>query len=89
MKNDRLVSDSFIDFAQTFEVQSCPVLRIYTVDVADACCQEVNTEVSNCLALCRVSQFAVGSTAVFCSADTAYFAFNGYAFGMSEFNDFL
>ena len=89
MKNHGLSADRILDLTETLEVQSCPVLRIFSVNVTDTCSQEIYTQVSNSLALCGICQLAIAGYAVFCSADAADFTLYRNALGMSKLDDFL
>ena len=89
MENQRLAVNCFVDFVQTVKVQTSPVCRILAMDVADACSEEVYAESCDFSTFLRISEFAVGSNAVFCSADTADFALNRNAYAVSQSDDFL
>ena len=45
-----------LDLAQTLEGKASPVGRVHAVDVADTACEEVDAQVSNLLALSRISK---------------------------------
>ena len=79
MENQRLAVNSLVDFVQSFEVQTSPVSRILAMDIADTSSEEINAQISNSLALCRISQFTGRSNTIFCTADAADFALNGNA----------
>ena len=54
------------------------------MDVADACCEHVDAEVSNHFAFLRVCNFAAADNAVFLAADCADLSLNGDALCMSD-----
>ena len=53
------------------------------MDVADACCQEINSQISDHLAFLRICTFAHSDNAVFFAADGTNFSFDGKSFFMS------
>ena len=58
MKNQRHVAYGCLYLLQYIEAQARPVLRIFAVDIADTGCQEVNSQISDGLALLRISALA-------------------------------
>ena len=56
------------------------------MDIADTCCKEVNAEVSDHLALLRISALASADNAVLFAADSAYLCLDGETEVMSNVN---
>ena len=59
------------------------------MDIADSCCQEVNSKVSDPLALFRIRTLALAHYTVFFSADRAYFGFQGHSLFIDDSNQFF
>ena len=56
------------------------------MNVADTCCQEIHTQISNGLALLRICALAHAYNTVFLSADGADFRLNGNSLAVSSCN---
>ena len=63
VQDQRDVIGGLVDAVQSLEVQTLPVCRVDTVDVADAGSQEVNAQSGDLGALFGVSDFAVADYA--------------------------
>ena len=72
MENERHLANSLVDSLESLKAETFPVCRIYTVDITDTSCEEVNTEISDLLALSRISALALTDNAVLFTADSAY-----------------
>ena len=89
MKHQRHVAYSRFHILQHVKAQAWPVLRIFAVDIADACCQEVDSQISNGLALIWIRTLAKANNAVFLTADGAHLSFQGQSHVMCNLNQFL
>ena len=54
------------------------------MDIADTCCQEINAQISDPLALVRIRALASSDHAVFLSADGAYLSLQGKSHSMGN-----
>ena len=57
------------------------------MDVADACCQEVDAEISDLLALFRIRALALADHAVFLAADRSDLCLERHAVVMCDLNE--
>ena len=89
MKNEREIAGLGLDLTKTLEGKASQVGGVHAMDVADAAGQEVNAQVSDLLALSRISELTVGGHAVLGAADAANLSLDGKALGMSELDEFL
>ena len=78
-----------LDLAQTLEGKASPVGRVHAVDVADTAGKEVDAQVSDLLALSRISELAAGGHAVLGAADAADLGLDGHALGVGKLNELL
>ena len=77
VENQRDIADSSGDVLKSLKGKTLPVVRILAVDVADACCKEVDAAVLELYALCRICTLAVCNYAVLFAADCAYLSLDG------------
>ena len=89
MQYQRLAIGDSLNLSQTVKAQSCPVCRIFSVDVADTSCEEIYAQFSDGLAFLRVSQFTSGNDTVFLTADTADLTLDGKSLRVCQFDHFL
>ena len=59
------------------------------MDIADACSQHGDAEVSDLLALCRICALALAYNAVFFAADSADFCFDGHTLLIADSYEFF
>ena len=78
-----------VDAVQSLEVQTLPVGRVDTVDVADAGCQEVDAQIGDLCALRRVCDLASAHDAVLDAADGTDLSFDAQALGMCQSDQLL
>ncbi len=83
VENQRDIADSSGDVLKSLKGKTLPVVRILAVDVADACCEEVDAAVLELYALCRICTLAVCNYAVLFAADCAYLSLQGNAHTVS------
>ena len=69
VQNQRHISGQLLDGIQSLEAQSLPVFRIFAMDIADSGCQEVDTQISDHLALFGICALTHSHNAVFLAAD--------------------
>lgn len=84
MQNEGQVTGLGLNLAQTLEGKTSPVGGVHAVDVADAAGEEVDTQVSDLLALSRISELAAGGHAVLGAADAADLGLDGHALEASS-----
>ena len=89
MKYERHIACQLLDRIQSLKAESLPVCRIFSVDVADSCCKEVNSKISDHLTFVRVCAFAFSYNAVFFSADGSYFCLDGHVVLMCDLHKFF
>ena len=89
MQYQRHVADSLLYSFQSFEAQTFPVCRIYTVDVTNTSSQNVYAQISDGLAFLRICTLASTDYAVFFAADCTDFCFDRQTQLMSNCNQFL
>ena len=78
------ISDLLLYLCQRLKGKSRPVCRIYAVDVADACCQEVNAKICDLFAFLRICALAHTYETFFLAADGAYLSLDGDALLVSQ-----
>ena len=88
MQYERHITDLRFDCFKNVELKSCPSFGIYAVDVADACCQHCDAQISDLLALIRICAFARAYNTVFFAADRADFRFQGKALLSANLSQF-
>ena len=89
MENEGHCSGELLDFCEGVEGKSCPIFRIFAVNVTDTCGKHCYAEVGNHLALVGVGNFAVTNNAVFFTADCANLSFERKTELVTVFNEFL
>ena len=87
MENERHFADSLVDSFKSLEAETFPVFRVNAVDVTDTGCEEVNAEISDHLALVRISTFALTDNTVFFTADSAYLSLDRETKTVSNVNE--
>ena len=65
------IANSLVYSFKSFKAESLPVVGIYAVDITDTGSEEINTEISDLLALVGVSTLASADNAVLFAADSA------------------
>ena len=86
MQNQRNAVGGLVDLLQSLEIQALPVGGVLAVDIADAGSQEVNAQISDLLALSRISDLAGADHAVLFAADGTNLSLDGQALGVSQLN---
>ena len=89
MQDEGQVAGLGLDLAQALEGKASPVGGVHAVDVADAAGEEVDAQVSDLLALSRISELAAGGHAVLGAADAADLGLDGHALGVGKLNELL
>ena len=89
MQDEGQVAGLGLDLAQTLEGKASPVGGIDAVDVADTAGEEVDAQVSDLLALSRISELAAGGHAVLGAADAADLGLDGHTLGVGKLNELL
>ena len=89
MQDEGQVAGLSLDLAQALEGKASPVSRVHAVDVADTAGEEVDAQVSNLLALSRISELAAGGHAVLGAADAADLGLDGHTLGVGKLNELL
>ena len=79
MENQGKITCLLLYGIQCLKAQSLPVGRIFSVDIADACSQEINAQIRDLLALVGIRTLAHAHYAVFLAADGAYLNGNSLA----------
>ena len=69
MKYERKFSCELLNCCKSLKTESFPVCRIFSMNVTDTCCKEINAKVCNHLAFLRICAFAHADYAVFLAAD--------------------
>ena len=77
MKYERHVANFCLDLSKRIEGKTGPVCGILAVDITDTSSQHCNAQVSNHLALLRISALAHTDYAVFLAADRTYLSLEG------------
>ena len=89
MQDQGDVVSGLVDAVQSLEVQTLPVGRVDTVDVADAGCQEVDAQIGDLCALRRICDLASAHDAVLDAADGTDLSFDAQALGMCQSDQLL
>ena len=87
VQNQRHIADFSLDIIENVEAKSRPSFGIFAVDVADACCQHCDAEISDGLALFGICALAHTYNAVFLAADGADLSFDGHALLIADGNE--
>ena len=88
VKYERKFSCELLNCCKSLKTESFPVCRIFSMNVTDTCCKEINAKVCNHLAFLRICAFAHSYNTVFFSTDRTNFCLDRKSFSMAKFNKF-